>query len=367
MFDLLNAKLISNAEEVELVRPNEIAILEDGEDKPAVYLIEKGAAKFLYKQLGISQSTSKELYKNNREIWKTFIESQLEGKDGKRAPFKFTDSNVRYMVDNNGSLVDMTIMSDSYFEDLQSKLDIFTMEVGSLEHTRKFYFEGSNGLVKLIIYDAEADIVEDKYTPVVILEVNNKKAEYSVYTGIIIYDSFTTFIPSMNPVVTYQSYIDFIMGVNILGTLDMSKEKSEDLYNAYLDFKSSHVEISLREVIRILTKVGYKLDVKEDATLDDISNLNDEEANIVLKNFFNSFKTKTGESAEDLLNLSEIRKIFRYNKLTIVELLEILSKQYISEDGAKITAQILSDLVFGLYTKKTDSIDAKGIIDDINN
>lgn len=366
MFDLLSAKVVDKSE-VSLSRPNELTILEEGAEKPTTYLIEKGASKFLYKQLGISLSTSKELFKNNEEIWKSFINAQLESKDDKPAPFSFNDENVRYVVDNNYSLIDATIMSDDYYEDLKAKLDTFIMEVSSIEHTKKFYFEGSNGLVKLIIYDAEANIVDDEFTPVVILEVNNKKAEYSVYTGILIYDNFTTFIPSMNPVVTYQSYIDFVMGVNILGTLEMSKDKAQDLYDAYLDFKSGHMEISVREVIRILTKAGFKLDVKEDLTLDDIGNLDDEEANMILKDFFNSFKTKTGETAEDLLNLSEIKKIFRYNKLTIVELLEMLSKQYISESGAKITAQILSDLVFGLYTKKTDNMDAKGIIDDINN
>ena len=240
------------------------------------------------------------------------------------------------------------------------------MEVNSLEHTKKFYVEGAGGLIKLVLYRADARIDKDDYTPVIILEVNNKKAEYSVYTGILIYNSFT-FIPSMNPVVTYQSYVDFIMGVNILGTLELSENNAEGLYHAYLDFKSGHIEISARELIRILNKVGYKLELKEDMSLDDIEKLRDEEANTTIKNFFNSFRMTTGETAEDILNLSEVKKIFKYNKLTIVDLLEILSKEYLKDDGAKITAQVLSDLVFGLYTKRTDSVDAKGIIDDINN
>ena len=35
--------------------------------------------------------------------------------------------------------------------------------------------------------------------------------------------------------------------------------------------------------------------------------------------------------------------------------------------GSKITASMLSDLVYSLYTRRTDKVDAKGIIDDINN
>ncbi len=365
MFDLLSAKSLDK-ESVELIRPNEIIIAEKDDEKGRIYTIEKGANKYLYKQLGVTASLSKELFKINKDFWKNVIDYQLEDKDGKRAPFKFEDDNVRYLVDNNYSLIDMTIMSDDYFDDFKSKLDMFMMEVNSLEHTRKFYVEGNGGLVKLVLYRADANIAEDTYTPVVILEVNNKKAEYSIYTGILIYKSFT-FIPSMNPVATYQSYIDFVWGLNILGTLELSENSAEELYNSYLDFKSGHIEISARELIRILNKVGYKLELKEDMSLDDIDKLQDEESNMTIKNFFNSFKMSTGETAEDILNLSEVKKIFRYNNLTIVDLLEILSKEYLKDDGAKITAQILSDLVFGLYTKKIDNIDAKSIIDDINN
>lgn len=365
MFDLLSAKVL-NKKEVSLTRPNEIMILEEDAEKPVIYTIEKGANKYLYKQLGISASTSKEVFKVDETIWKNLIQHQVSDIDGKPSPFKFEDDNVRYLIDNNYSLIDMTTMADEYCEDLKSKIDLFNMEVNSIEHTKKFYVEGSGGLIKLVLYKADANIVEDEYTPVVILEVNNKKAEYSIYTGILVYKSFT-FIPSMNPVATYQSYIDFVMCLNILGTLELSENNAEDLYNSYLDFKTGHIEISARELIRILNKVGYKLELKEDMSLDDIEKLRDEESNLVIKNFFNSFKMSTGETAEDILNLSEVKKIFRYNKLTIVDLLEILSKEYLKDDGAKITAQILSDLVFGLYTKKTDNIDAKGIIDDINN
>lgn len=368
MFDLLNARPVEK-EKVELVKPNEIKILEKGESedsKGTIYTIEKSADKYLYKQLGIRSSMSKDLYKLYEDMWKDLINRQLSEKDGKPAPFQFTDPDLRYVVDNDYSLIDAGILNDEYYDEFKKKLETFIMEINSLEHTRKFYIEGSGGLIKLVLYRADADIAEDDYTPVVILEVNNKKAEYSVYTGILIYKSFT-FIPSMNPIMTAQSYIEFIMNLNLLGSLELSEDSAGDLYNSYLDFKSGHMEISARELIRILNKVGCKLELNEDLSLADIQNLRNEGSNTTLKEFFNTFRLTTGETAEDILNLSEVKKIFRYNKLTIVDLLEILSKEYLEETGAKITAQILSDLVFGLYTKKTDSVDAEGIIKDINN
>lgn len=366
MFDLLNAKVIDN-ENVVLHRPDELYVQLKDEDRAIFLNIEKGASKYLYKQLEISSSTSKEVFKINEEIWKSLINHQIGDKDGVPSSFNFNKENVRYIVDSNNSLIDMTICNDESCDFLKDKMDKFIMEVSSLEHTKKFYFEGSGGLIKLVIYRADANIEKDDYTPAIIIEINNKKAEYFIYTGILIYKDFITFIPSMNPVSSYKSYIDFILNINIFGTLELSENSANDLYNSYLEFKSGHIEISARELIRILGKVGYKLELKEDLSLDDIDKLKDEESNTAIKNFFNSFKVSTGETAEDILNLSEVKKIFKYNKLTIVDLLEILSKEYLSDSGAKITAQVLSDLIFGLYTRRTDVIDAKNIIDDISN
>lgn len=366
MFDLLSARVVDN-EKVVLNRPDELYIQIKGEDKASFFNIEKGANKFLYKELGLSSSASKEIFKIDENIWRNLINFLIEPKDGIPSPFNFNKENVRYISDSVNNLIDMTICNDESCEVLKEKMDKFIMEVSSIEHTKKFYIEGTGGLIKLVIYRADADISGADYTPVVILEINNKKAEYFIYTGILVYKNFITFIPSMNPVSSYKSYIDFVMNVNILGTLELSESSANDLYNAYLEFKSGHIEISARELIRILSKVGCKLELKEDLSLDDIDKLKDEESNTAIKNFFNSFKMSTGETAEDILNLSEVKKIFRYNKLTIVDLLEILSKEYLQDDGAKITAQILSDLVFGLYTRRTDVIDAKGIIDDISN
>lgn len=366
MLESLNAKVL-NVKEASLTKPNELTILEDGADRYDVYTMEKAANKYLYKQLDATMSTSKELYKSNEEFWKQYIDDKLKEKDDKPKPFKFNDENVRYIVDESHNIIDITEMSDDYFEDFKSKLDMFLMEVNSTEHTEEFCFDGVGGLVKLVLYRSKTEMVEQDYTPVVICEINNKRAEYSIYTGILIYKTFT-FIPSMNPVATYQSFIDFIFGINILGTLELSENNARGLYDAYLDFTSNNIEISARELIRVLTKAGYKLQLKEDMSLDDIDKLRNEESNITIKNFFNTFKLSTGETAEDILNLSEIKKVFKYNKLTIVDLLKILSNEYLSQDDkAKVNAQILSDLVFGLYTKRIDATDARGIIDDINN
>ena len=73
-----------------------------------------------------------------------------------------------------------------------------------------------------------------------------------------------------------------------------------------------------------------------------------------MQNFFNTFTFSTGESAHDILALPELKKIFRYNKLTILDVLTILSKEYLTWDGSKINADILGGIVFNLYDKQND-------------
>ena len=46
--------------------------------------------------------------------------------------------------------------------------------------------------------------------------------------------------------------------------------------------------------------------------------------------------------------MSDLKKTFRYNKLTLLDMLTLLSKEYLNYSSAKITADILSNIVFKL-------------------
>lgn len=368
MFEFINTKELDK-ESVALSRPNEVIIKEVEDDKADYYTILKGASKYLYKQLELSASTSKEVYKLSEPIWKNLIDHQLNGTEEKPSNLNLAQDEFRYIVDSYHNLIDMGYLSEDANNIFVDKMEKFIMEVSSMEHTAKIPVECSGGLLKLVIYRADANIVDADYTPVILLEMNNKKAQYDVFTGILLYNGGKyIFVPTMQSLMNFESYINFIMDFDILNSLELAEKDAKRLYDVYMDCRDSKIEISARELIRILKSAGYKLELKEDMSLDDIAKLNDEESNKSIKDFFNTFVAKTGETAEDILNLSEIKKVFKYNKLTIVDLLIILSKEYLdSEGGSKITASMLSDLVYSLYTRRTDKVDAKGIIDDINN
>ena len=153
---------------------------------------------------------------------------------------------------------------------------------------------------------------------------------------------------------SFESYSEMIINFSIDNALEYATDYAEELYNNYKAFKDNPIEISARELMTLLNKVGYKLKLNTDNDIGEIAEIVEEESNEKIQNFFNTFKFTTGETATDIIGLNEFRKMFRYNKLTIVDVLEILSREYIKYTGSKITAEILAKITTSLYDKLVD-------------
>ena len=342
--------------------------LNKSDEKFDNYALLKGADNFIHKQMELKPGTSKEVFKKSESICNQLkdIRSQKAADNpDSRYAFSLDKESVVYLVDDYKNVVDIFDANDKdNIKEFEEKLEKFILDITTTEKTRKFYTDGKGGLVKLICYDAEADLPEQDYTPVVLIEYNNEKSQYKVFTGILIYKSFT-FVPSISSYLEADKLSDFIKYIDIEEALNYATENANNLFEAYKTFESNPVEVSARELISILKKVGYKLQLKTDDQLDVIENISDETSNEKIQNFFNTFTLITGETAHDILSLSELKKIFRYNKLTLLEVLGILSKEYLTYDGSKITADILGSIVFNLYDKQNDKRQAQSIKDEI--
>lgn len=361
MFESILGKVVK-PKEVFWNSPKYINFVFDNESK--TYEIFKGADVFLHKKLDIKPSTSKEVYKKSEDIWKQLRDCQLNKlKDNpdSRDYFAFDKESIVYITDDSDNLIDIFDAYDKEnVDNFEETLSKFIIDITTTEKTKKFFADGKGDIVKLICYDKDADLPNEDFTPVVIFEISSKKSIYKVYTGILIFKTFT-FIPSMGEYLDCDCYSDLVKLMDISVALDYSKEQAQGLYDAYLSFKDSPIEVSARELISLLKKVGYKLELLEDNSLNSISAMDDEESNKKIQDFFNTFRFTTGESAYDILALTELKKIFRYNKLTLLDTLSILSKEYLSYEGGKITADILSSIVYNLYDKQNDKRQSESI------
>lgn len=334
-------------------RPDRLTIELD-EDNIVESELYKGALEDIHKTLGFKIPTSKDVYKLNHDIWnelRDYTISELENNTNK----KFDLNNIYYLMDDSYNVVDVTT-----FDNLEDEVKFdeclkkYTADITTFERTRKFYSDCKDGTVKLVCYDSNDDITTKDYVPVVILEFNTEKAVYKVYTGILVYTNFT-FIPNVGTYGEYNNIKSVILHLDISKVLQFAKESALDLYNQYLEFVKDNEEISVRELMRLLDKFGYKLQLNTSDNIDDISNITDETAVKEIQDFFNTFSIVTGETALDVIKLPELQKIFKYNNLTFVQLLHILSKEYLTFEGSKIRMDDIINIVFKLFSKSTDT------------
>ena len=332
-----------------------------------VYELQKGAKNYLYKQLDIAESTSKQVDKKSNRLWLDLINTCLEKTKEKEPQFYLEKPTLLYLGTEQGNLIDIidTLTEDS-FKAFQEKYETFKIDLTTMTKTKKYYVEGKGDIVKLIFYSASLDVVKEPFVPSFVIEFDTTKSKYSVFTGIFIYDLFI-FIPNISAYNTFNSYAELVISLDLDNVLNYATEQAEELYKDFQEFKDNPLEISVRELIQILHKVDYKLQLKDDNDLGEIENLQDVESNEQIQNFFNTFKFTTGETAVDIVNLNELRKIFRYNKLTILDVLIILAREYSKYEGSKITADFLSEIVYTLYDKKIDKNQIDMLRKDVQN
>lgn len=331
--------------------------IDTGDNYNKTYEILKGAENFLYSELDIKSSTMKDVFKKAPDIWKQLKDYRLKiAEDDPDITFNFVKPTVAYLSNSSNEIIDIVdFKNEDKFKEFLENLENYNLNITTITKTRKFYSEGKN-IIKLICYDKDIELPKVSKAPVVVIEYNITKSIYSVYTGILIYNDFTL-IPSMNVYYETDKLSTLINQFNFEDALDYATQKASILYENYEKFKQNPVEISARELITLLKKVGYKLELKTDDDLDKIKNINDETSNAKIQDFFNTFRLKTAESAYDILNLTELKKMFRYNKLTLLDVLSILSKEYLNYEGAKITMDILSTLVHNILSKQIDRND----------
>ena len=175
-----------------------------------------------------------------------------------------------------------------------------------------------------------------------------------------------TIMPSLSANLDEKFLNELIEYFDMEKAIDFAKEKSEELYNAYKEFKKHPYEISAREMTSLCKKLGYKLELDDGNTLHPIENMADDNNNAKIQKFYNTFKDVTGESTYEILQMSDLKRTFRYNHITLLDMLTILSKEYLISSGYKITAEVLSDIVYKLYyNKNADKVQSDDVKNDI--
>lgn len=377
MFDALITKCVT-PKTATWDAPTRMTLDLGDENGPQTYILQKGAVESLHTIIEVKVATSKEIFKKSEEMWKQLRDVQLDVAKDKMVEaqsFYLDKPTVAYLITDSKEVVDIiNFPSKEDYEDFKLRHQKFNLDITTMNRTRKIFAEGKGGLVKFICYDKDTDITDVKYTPVVILECNNKKSNYQVYNGILMCsiegddneNISYTIMPALSANLNEKYLSALIEYFDMEKSLDFAVEKSEELYKAYLEFKKDPIEISAREMTSLCKSLGYKLELDDGDTLHPFENMSDDRNNIKIQQFYNTFRDVTGESTYEILQMSDLKRTFRFNKMTLLEMLTILSKEYITYSGSKITAEVLSNIVYKLfYNKNVDKIQSDDVKNDI--
>lgn len=381
MFDNLLTRCVT-PEKVIWEAPTKMTLDLGDEDGAQTYILQKGALEYLHNKIEIKVATSKEVYKKSSDMWKQLRDIQLANAKDKMIEanaFYLEKPTLLYLINDAKEIVDIVdFPSMEDYENFKLKHQNFKFDVtlGDADtdrfKTRKIPIECRNGLTKIICYEKNIDITSVEYTPIVILECNNSKSTYQVYNGILMCDAndvdnvIYTIMPSLSANLDEKFLNELIEYFDMEKAIDFAKEKSEELYNAYKEFKKHPYEISAREMTSLCKKLGYKLELDDGNTLHPIENMADDNNNAKIQKFYNTFKDVTGESTYEILQMSDLKRTFRYNHITLLDMLTILSKEYLTSSGYKITAEVLSDIVYKLYyNKNADKVQSDDVKNDI--
>ena len=355
---------VTKPKRVEWSAPDKVYLdLGDGELKP--FTLMKGAEEYLHKQIDIKVATSKEVFKKAENIWGELRDIQLQkckNNPNVNEQFDLEAPSVMYLTTvvsddrQHGDIVDIIDLKKNSVEEFEDVVESFKILITTMAKTRMFFQDSKGGLQKFVLYDKDASIETNEYTPIIMLELNHEKSIYRVYSGIIIYSKFI-FIPTISCDLEEKKYYDFLRRFNVDEMLSYTKERGEELYKSYLEFEKNPVEISARELTALLKKIGYKLEIDDLDKLHPIENLDDEENNKMVQDFYNTFQFTTGETAFDIIKMSDFRKTFRYNKVRMLDVLGMLSKEYMKYEGSKITADVLGDIVYKLYSRSSADVE----------
>ena len=377
MFDTLITKCVT-PKAVTWEAPTLMKLDLGDENGIETYKLQKGALEYLHNKIGVKVSTSKDLFKKSTEMWKQLRDNQLaEAKD------KMVETNIfylekptlLYLITDSKDIVDIIDFPNlEDYESFKLKHQSFNLDITTMNNTRKIFTEGKGGLAKFICYDKNIDITQVDYTPIVIIESNNSKSKYLTYNGILMCDiidegedrTVYTIMPALSANLDEKFLSTFIDYFDMGKSIEFATEKAEDLYNAYQEFKKDPIEISAREMTSLCKSLGYKLELDDGDTLHPLENMADNNSNIRIQQFYNTFKDVTGESTYEILQMSDLKRTFRYNRMTLLEMLTILSKEYLTYAGSKITAEVLSDIVYKLYyNKNVDKVQSEDVKNDM--
>lgn len=298
-----------------LVEPSVIEALDDN-GNPKFYSLQKEAIRYLYRNLAMSYSSSKILFKADKTSWKNYIIQQSTREELEKV---FTIDNKYFVI--IGSMIvaivekDITEKVNEFFNGINStflKMDnnsiVYAEEV-TVRDDNKIYFEFDfiNGIYK-IAYGMKLDDIYVLTSPCV-------------------------YIRNIEDLVNYNIEYEYNLLTNIVLTLGF-KVSTDDLRNT---------KLSIREILEIARICKIKFYVDKVGLVDPVQCSNEDMVNTIAEKL-----RLTGIPLKSLKHMKYLEKSMKITDITVYDIVKIYIDSF-TKPNCYYSLDLMNYIFYNVY------------------
>lgn len=301
---------------------------ESGDTK--YYSLGKEAINSLYARLGISFSTSKDLFKKDKDLWENFKVNNLIADN----PNIKKLSQYRYMTVSD-SVIFAFFEPDA--DDISVNYEIFDDTYLTKDVTITINKGGAIQLVQT------QKITEDHPSAALLLiDLDPVKGTYVAYDGVYLDELM---IIMSNPIIKTNSFYEFMTNFEPLTETAMALKFYPNMVRLFREDNLKDTKISVREALELIKKSKCEVTLDGDKKLISFDLVGDQ----ALVNFLNSFKMPY----KSLVKQEMLKNSLTYGDFTTLQMLRLLSQNYTSGSN-QIDSTMLSGLMKSYMDQRTD-------------
>lgn len=303
-------------------------VTEDGETK--YYTLGKEALNSLYARIGLSFSTSKDLFNKDRELWENM----------KITTMITSNSNIKGLAQYRYVTVSDSVIF-AFFEpdadDISVNYEVFDETYLNKDTTITI---NKAGVIQIIQQQIMSET--DNSAALCLIDIDPVKGTYVAYDGVLTNDLM---VVMSSPIIKSSSFYEFMTKFEPLTETAMALKFYPNMVRLFYDDELVDSKISVRETLDLIKKAKCELTLDDEKKLISIDLVGD----IELVKFINSFKMpyKSLEQQEML------KKSLTYGEFTTLQMLKILSQNY-KQPSNTINATMLSEFIKQYMNSRTD-------------
>lgn len=315
----------------------------DTEGTVTFYSLGKEALTFLYDRFGISFSTSKDLYKRDKELWENFKINTLILKNSEIKGL----AEYRYVIVNNSVIF---AILDPQTDDLTTNYLIFDDTYCGKANTT--ITVNKDGMIQIV---QEQPVYDSGSSALCLIDIDPVKGTYTAYDGVYLDELF---VVMANPIIASKSFFEFIVNFDPMSETAMALKFYTNMVRLFQDEAIVDTKISVRETIDLLKKSKCEITLDGKKMVASTSFVGDTD----LIAFLNSFQMPYKSLAQQEL----LKKSLTYGSFTTLQMLKILTQNYRNSNNT-INASVLSEFISSYMNQRTDRNIADECIPNITN